>query len=196
MNVVEIQKKLKKELRPRRYEHTLNVVDSALKLAEIYPCDPNKVKLAALLHDCAKNYSDAKLLETAERHYLNVDEITRREPQLLHGPVGAVVARTEYGIENKEILGAIKYHTTGRKNMSVLEKIIYLADFIEPGRSYPGVDKLRKMAFENLDDAMIQALTNTIRYISGIGGLIHERTVSARNYLILEKMDREKNEKE
>lgn len=132
------------------------------------------------------------VLETAERHYLNVDEITRREPQLLHGPVGAVVARTEYGIENKEILGAIKYHTTGRKNMSVLEKIIYLADFIEPGRSYPGVDKLRKMAFENLDDAMIQALTNTIRYISGIGGLIHERTVSARNYLILEKMDREK----
>lgn len=80
MNVAEIQKKLKKELRPRRYEHTLNVVDSALKLAEIYPCDPNKVKLAALLHDCAKNYSDAKLLETAERHYLNVDEIPGESP--------------------------------------------------------------------------------------------------------------------
>lgn len=149
MNIAEIQKKLKKELKPKRYEHTLNVVESALKLAEIYPCDKDKVRYAALLHDCAKNYSDAQLLETAEKYYLNVDEVTRREPQLLHGPVGALVARTEYGIEDKEILGAIKYHTTGRKNMNVLEKIIYLADFIEPGRSYPGVDKLRKMAFED-----------------------------------------------
>lgn len=195
MKYAEIQKKLKKELKPNRFEHTLNVVASALKLADIYPCDSDKVRYAALLHDCAKNYSDTQLLETAEKYYLKVDEITKREPQLLHGPVGAVVARMEYGIEDKEILGAIKYHTTGRKNMSVLEKIIYLADFIEPGRNYPGVDQLRIMAFEDLDEAMIQAFTNTVRYISSIGGLIHERTVSARNYLILEKMDREKNKR-
>lgn len=189
MNDKEIEEKLKKTLKPKRFEHTLNVVDAALELSLRYPCNRDKVRYAALLHDCAKNYSDNALLDTANRYYLKVDDITKREPQLLHGPVGAVVARQEYGIEDKEILNAIKFHTTGRKNMTVLEKIIYLADFIEPGRSYPGVDKLRALSVENLDDAMIQALTNTIRYITSIQGLIHERTVSARNYLILEKMD-------
>ncbi|MEG0075552.1 MAG: bis(5'-nucleosyl)-tetraphosphatase (symmetrical) YqeK [Eubacterium sp.] len=189
MKYNEIEKKLKKTLKPKRYTHTLNVIKSALELSEKYPCNCEKVRYAALLHDCAKNYSDQALIETANQYYLKVDEVTKREPQLLHGPVGAVVARQEYGIEDKEILSAIKYHTTGRENMTVLEKIIYLADFIEPGRKYPGVDALREIAFEDLDDAMIQALTNTIRYITNIKGLIHERTVSARNYLILEKMD-------
>lgn len=192
MTYHEIEKKLKKELKPNRYSHTLAVVDSALKLAKTYHCDTEKVRYAALLHDCAKNYSDTQLLQVAEQYHLDLDEVTKREPQLLHGPVGAEVAKAQYGITDAEILNAIHYHTTGREDMTLIEKIIYLADFIEPGRDYPGVDKLRKMAFENLDDAMIQALTNTVRYISGIGGLIHVRTVSARNDLILKRMDLKK----
>lgn len=189
MNYHEIEKKLKKELRPDRYSHTLAVVDSALKLGEMYKCDAEKVRYAALLHDCAKNYNDTQLLEVADQYHLDLDPVTKREPQLLHGPIGAEVARAEYGITDQEVLDAIHYHTTGREHMTLLEKIIYLADFIEPGRDYPGVDKLRKMAFENLDDALIQALTNTLRYISGLGGLIHVQTVSARNDLIMKKMD-------
>lgn len=189
MDYEEIKRCLQKALKPKRYTHTLGVVNCAVKMAKQYGCDIEKVRYAALLHDCAKNFSDTQLLETAKQHKLDLDAVTMREPQLLHGPVGAVVARTEYGIDDEEILNAIAYHTTGRQEMSAIEKIIYLADFIEPSRSYPGVDQLRIMAFDNLDEAMIQALTNTIRYITKIGGLIHERTVHTRNALILEKMD-------
>lgn len=190
MDYASINKKLKKALKPKRYHHTLGVVECALEMAKKYNCNLEKVRYAAILHDCAKNYSDAKLLEVAKRSGLELDAVTIREPQLLHGPVGAVVAKEEYGVDDADILAAIAYHTTGRVNMTKLEKIIYLADFIEPSRDYPGVDTLRQMAFENLDDAMIQALTNTIRYITKIGGLIHERTVTTRNAMILKKWDR------
>ncbi len=122
-----------------------------------------------------------------------VDDITRSEPQLLHGPVGAVVAREEYHIDDENILNAISYHTTGREGMNTLEKIIYLADFIEEGRSYPGVDALRKCAKIDLDTAMVMAFSNTIRYIAGIGGLIHPRTVIARNFLVLQEMNNNSN---
>ena len=196
MTIDEMKAQLQKNLKPKRYEHTLNVVDSAIKLCDRYPCDRDQAYLAALLHDCAKNYAPEKLLAAAQKYGLDVDEITRREPQLLHGPVGAAVAREEYGVEDEAVLSAIRYHTTGRAGMTRLEKIIYLADFIEPGRDYPGVDKLRELAFEDLDQAMIQALTNTIRYITNIRGLIHQETVIARNDLILKEMDARKENNE
>ncbi len=196
MNSDEMKARLKKNLKPKRYEHTLNVVNSAIALCERYPCDKNQAYYAALLHDCAKNYSPEALLQAADRFGLDVDEVTRREPQLLHGPVGAAVAKEEYGIEDEAILDAIRYHTTGRAGMTRLEKIIYLADFIEPGRDYPGVDDLRELAFEDLDKAMIQAFTNTIRYITNIRGLIHQDTIIARNDLVLKEKNAEAQDKE
>ncbi|MEG1432924.1 bis(5'-nucleosyl)-tetraphosphatase (symmetrical) YqeK [Eubacterium sp.] len=191
MTEQQMRKKLKGELKPKRYEHTLNVVKSAELLAARYPCDLDQARLAALLHDCAKNYSGEKLLSVAASAHMEVDAITRMEPQLLHGPVGAVVAQRDYGITETAVLSAIHYHTTGRVGMSTLEKIIYLADFIEEDRNYPGVEKLRVCAMEDLDRAMILAFSNTIRYIASIGGLIHPSTVDARNSLVLEQMQEE-----
>ena len=185
MTEKQMKKKLKGELKPKRYQHTLNVVKSAEHLATRYSCDLEQARLGALLHDCAKNYSGEKLLSVAASAHLDIDDITRIEPQLLHGPVGAVVAREAYGITEDAILDAIHYHTTGRVGMLTLEKIIYLADFIEEDRNYPGVEQLRACAMEDLVRAMILAFSNTIRYIASIGGLIHPSTVDARNSLIL-----------
>jgi len=183
----QIQKKLKKNLKPKRYRHTLGVVESAAKLAEYYGENIEKARYAALLHDCAKNFSDKDLIRVAKEANLELDPIIMEEPQLLHGPVGAVIAKQEYGIKDHEVLNAIAYHTTGRPYMSNLEKIIYLADFVEPGRDYPSVDALREHAYKGLNGAMIFALTNTIRYIASINGYIHGRTVDARNYFIMEE---------
>lgn len=194
MNKHTIALTLKKALTKNRYEHTLNVVKVAESLALRYHANVDKASHAALLHDCAKNFSDAQLIEYAEAQGLKIDPVTRLEPQLLHGPVGVLVAKSTYGVTDKQILNAIQNHTTGRKNMSKLEKIIYLADFIESGRTYPGVDELRIAAFEDLDKAVILALTNTIRHVALINGLIHTRTIDARNDLIIKEL--KKNRKE
>lgn len=191
-----IDLKLKETLTKDRYQHTMDVVKVAESLALRYECNINKASLAALLHDCAKNFSDDELLSYAKANAVKTDPVTLLEPQLLHGPVGAVVAKKKYGVTDKGILNAIRYHTTGRKNMSKLEKIIYLADFIETGRNYPGVDQLRILAFEDLDKATILALTNTIRYVSLINSLIHKRTIVARNDLIIKEMKKIKKESE
>lgn len=180
-----IQFRLKYILKSSRYEHTLNVVQCADDLAVRYHCDVKKARMAALLHDCAKNYSDAELIELAKTEKITVDAITATNPQLLHGPVGAVIAMKEYGIEDEDILNAIKYHTTGRIGMSDLEKIIYLADYVEPGRQFPGVEDLRQSVNESLDQAMIEALTHTIRYIASKGGLLHGLTIDTRNHYLL-----------
>jgi len=188
MNKHAIDLELKKALTKDRYEHTMNVVKITESLALRYHADVDKASLAALLHDCAKNFSCEELLAYAKANNVKIDPVTRLEPQLLHGPVGAVVAEKTYGVTDKKVLNAIHYHTTGREHMSKLEKIIYLADFIEPSRTYPGVDQLRSIAFEDLDKAMIMALTNTIRYVSSINSLIHKRTITARNDLIIKEL--------
>ncbi|MGL4606459.1 MAG: bis(5'-nucleosyl)-tetraphosphatase (symmetrical) YqeK [Eubacteriaceae bacterium] len=190
MNNDSIKKDLKTDLTSKRYLHTINVVKTAKKLAARYHSDHDKVVKAALLHDCAKNFSCDELIFYADKSHLKIDKITLLEPQLLHGPVGAYIAEKKYGILDKEVLNAICYHTTGRAKMSKIEKIIYLADFIEEGRSYPGVEKLRGIAFENLNDAVLLALSNTIRYITSIDGLIHPRTIIARNDLIIKTRKR------
>lgn len=183
-----LQNRLKQTLKPRRFIHTLGVIESAEQMARHFNIDNEKARVAALLHDCAKNYTNEKMLDIARAAKLPLDEITLAEPQLLHGPVGAVVARQIYGIKDEAILSAIAYHTTGRENMQPLEKIIYLADFIEPGRHYPGVESLREACKEDdLDEACLMAFSNTINYINAIGRLIHPRTINARNALILKK---------
>lgn len=184
----QLKEQLHDHLKPKRYQHTLGVILSADELAMRFGADREKTALAALLHDCAKNYSDKDLLKIAKNSELELDEVTLREPQLLHGPVGAVVAEKEYGVHDREILDAITYHTTGRVNMTLMDKIIYLADFIEPNRDYPHVNDLRKSCKkDSIDDACILAFSNTIRYIVSIDGLIHSRTIDARNYLIIQK---------
>lgn len=183
----QIKKYLKENLKPKRYEHVLGVRESAIKLAEIYNGDIEKAKIAALVHDCAKNMNDQQLIKISKEHNLNINEICKQSPQLLHGPVGAIIAKETMGIEDKDILNAVAYHTTGRKNMSLLEMIIYIADYIEPNRTFPGIDSLRRLAYEDLELALLKSFDNTIKFVIDRGELLHLDTIESRNYILIEK---------
>lgn len=178
---------LQKELKPSRYEHSVGVMESSVQLAKLYGCDVEKARIAGLLHDCAKCLSDKEILKKAKQYNLEFDFITSRQLELAHGPLGAVIAEKEYGITDHDILKAIQYHTTGKPDMSLIEKIIYLADYIEPNRNYPGVEALRSKALQNLDDAIFQAMNNTIQYVVSLNGLLHPLTIEARNDLIIKR---------
>ena len=180
-----MEKKLKEMLTPHRFEHSLGVQDMAVRLAERYGGDRQKAALAGLVHDCAKDLTMEQMEERLQRYALKLDEVSLREPALIHGPLGACVAQDLFQIDDQEILGAICYHTTGRENMTLLEKIIYLADFIEPCRDYPGVERLRQIAWESLDRALLLSFDNTIAYVISLKSLLHPNTILARNYLLM-----------
>ncbi|KAB3533117.1 bis(5'-nucleosyl)-tetraphosphatase (symmetrical) YqeK [Alkaliphilus serpentinus] len=189
--IVEVLNNIKNHMSEKRYLHTLGVVDAAVYLADKYGENIEEAKLAALLHDYAKDFTEEELKNYIHRNGIDVDEILIVAYQLLHGRVGAHIAKNRFHINNQDILNAIDNHTTGSRNMSNLEKIIYLADFIEVGRDYPGVDDLRIVAEESLDKAVLQALNNTIKYVLSIDKLLHPNTIYARNELM---MKREKGE--
>ncbi|WP_326511544.1 bis(5'-nucleosyl)-tetraphosphatase (symmetrical) YqeK [Clostridium intestinale] len=181
----EILQYLRENLKESRYEHTLGVVKTAKALAKINGVEEEKAELAALIHDSAKNMHINSMKKMLEENFEQIDDIEEKTPQLLHGKVAAIIGRNIMGIEDEEVLSAAAYHTTGKKNMTLLEKIIYIADYIEPNRVYPGVEELRKLTFEDLDKGVIVGLNNTINYILKQGGLIHPNTIEARNYLII-----------
>lgn len=185
MNWTDIEADLKKILTTKRFKHTMNVVEVADRLAHAFGCDHDQARLAALLHDCAKNLSDEQQLDLAKNYHIKIDRVSQNDPQLLHGPVGSVLAGERYGIKDPAIQNAIDCHTTGCKNMNTLDKIIYLADYIEKDRSFPGVETIRQMAESDLDGATIMALTNSICHVAQTGALIHKRTIDARNDLII-----------
>lgn len=189
----EIELIIKEKLSISRYQHTKGVVKSAIKLASRYGVDLNKAKLAALLHDIGKPLAPEKLLNLAKKYKLEIDDIAKTETDLLHGPVGSNIAHEEFAVKDQEILQAISYHTTGRANMSKLEKIIYLADYIEEGRDFPGLERLRKVTRESLDQAVLLGLNNSIQHIIQSGKLIHPNTIEARNDLLYKLYYNEKN---
>lgn len=168
--IKEIRDAIEKELTGKRFEHTLGVAYTAALLAECNDYTSETALLAGLLHDCAKCYSDQKLINICKKDNVELTETELKNKALLHGKAGAVVAKRKYKIEDEDILNAIKYHTTGRPNMTVLEKIIYVADYIEPGRKQvPNLSSLRKLAFQNLDAALIQILENIVNYLKSDG---------------------------
>lgn len=183
-----IMEYLQNNLNKQRYEHSLRVRDTAVALAEHCKADTSKARLAGLAHDCAKNMKDEEIINIIEKYGYNIQGIYKRTPNLMHGLAGAVVARKIMGIEDEEVLNAISYHTTGRSNMSILEKIIYISDYIEPMRNFPGVDELRRLAFCNLDEALLLSFDNTIKYVIDRGQLLHLNTIEARNYILCDKM--------
>ncbi|SDK57464.1 bis(5'-nucleosyl)-tetraphosphatase (symmetrical) YqeK [Natronincola ferrireducens] len=183
--ITKIKDSLQNTINPKRYLHTMGVVDASIILAQKYDGDIFHATVAALLHDYAKDFSRQQLMDYINTHNLSVDPIMLEAYQLLHGKVAASIAEKKFHIDNIDILNAIKHHTTGRKNMSKLEKIIYLADFIEKGRNYPGVEELRKIAEEDLDKAVLRALNNTIVYVLSIEKLLHPNTLHARNEMLL-----------
>jgi len=175
---------LKNSISPKRYIHSINVSITAKNLAEFYHCDVSKAEIAGLVHDCARDIDRALQVKFLEEEGIVVDELTLSVKELLHGPAAVHICKSVFDIEDEDILTAVRYHTTGRENMSLLEKIIYLSDFIEPGRSFDGVEELRRLAYEDLDRALLLAFNSSIRYILSQNGLIQMNTILSRNYLL------------
>ena len=189
LTIEEITEKLKNMLKPKRFLHCLAVKDSCLQLAQIYGANKQKAGLAGLLHDCAKSLTDEQLLEQSERFGILVDDIQRAETSILHAPIGAELARKDFGIEDEEILSAIRSHTTGCENMGLLAKILYVADCIAEDRLFSGVDNLRRVACKNLNAAVIMGMDIAIKFVIERNKLIHPDTIRARNYMILKHSD-------
>ena len=187
-----IKQTLKTLLKEDRYIHTLATQREAVKLAKNYGADPEKASLAALLHDCAKNMEPEAMIDILNKQYIKLDDIERKNTALLHGKAGRVMAKFKFNITDEDILNAIEYHTTGKENMTLLQKIIFLADVIEETRTYEGVEEVREVAYENIDKAIVMSLNRTILSILKKGYLLHPNTVNARNYLIMEREEKMK----
>lgn len=176
--------KLKKTLSEKRYKHSLGVCDEAVKLAKRYGADTDKAYIAGLLHDCAKGYSNDEQISLCQKYGIELDDMTLACKPVIHAPLGAEIARSEYGIDDEEILEAIRCHTVAKENMSLLDKIIYIADMIEPMRDFPGVDKLREAAEEDIDKVFIMGLKHSIVFNAQKNKIIHPDTISAWNYML------------
>lgn len=169
---------LKKSLSEYRLRHTLSVAETAVWLANRFDVDPAQAHLAGMLHDCAKGMDAPTLLQLIKNGGISADELELSMPALLHAPAGAALARSQYHVSDQSVLAAIRWHTTGRRNMTALEKVVYLADMIEPGRAmYPGLEELRECAKENLDEAVYMAAAQSAAYVSGRGKKLHPRTM-------------------
>lgn len=176
--------KLKSVLSEKRYNHVLGVCDEAVKLADCYGADKDKAYTAGLLHDCAKEYSIDTQIKLCAEYGIKLDAVTLNCTAVIHAPLGAAVAEKLYGIEDKEILEAIRCHAVAKENMSLLDKIIYIADMIEPSRDFNGVDILRKTAYEDIDRAFIMGLKQSILFNTGKNNIIHPDTIVAWNYML------------
>lgn len=180
-----MQEKLQSALSVKRYIHTMGVAEEAGKLAEIYGTakDRQKARVAGLLHDCAKDYPEGMRLRFCKEYKVQVDEIMQKQTDLIHPFLGAEVAKREYQVLDEDILNAIRYHTTGRAGMTLLEKIIFIADYIEPNREkFGGLDEARRLAYLDLDQAMEYILENTIAYVKARGRLLHPLSLEALEY--------------
>ena len=148
--------------------------------------------IAGLLHDCARQYPNEQLAAEAERRGIRIGQVERAMPLLLHAYIGASLIREEYGIDDEEIARAVYRHTVGGSNMTVLDKIIYFADMIEPGRAYPEVEDLRRLSREaGLDEMVLEGLTQSIIFVAAKGHLLHPDTIAARNDILLKKISAE-----
>ena len=192
MNELKLMEKIKSELSEDRYLHSIGAMESAVDLAIKNGVDIKKARFAALLHDCAKELPVHDMLNKAHKYEVSIDEVSTWETVLIHGPLGAKIAEHEYCVKDQEILDAIECHTTGKKNMTKLDKIIYISDYIEPYRDFEGVSELRRMAVEDLDVAIRFALDFTITDLLRTGRPIHPRTLEARNYMIIELILKDK----
>ncbi|MDY3005471.1 bis(5'-nucleosyl)-tetraphosphatase (symmetrical) YqeK [Anaerococcus sp. AGMB00486] len=182
-NLDEYKDKLIDNIGIKRFNHCLRVRDFALKLNK--RLDNYKIETAAILHDCAK-YNEKYYLDKY-KNYCNFDKEILENKAVIHAFLGKIIAEKEYNINDEEILNAIKYHTTGRVNMTELEKIIFLADACEEKRNYQGVEEIRNLAFKDLDKAVLKTLDGNIKSLIDRGLIIFPLTILARNYLLKEK---------
>ena len=183
---VEIEKYIKSKLTPERYTHVLSVRELALDLAKKYGADLRKVNLAVLLHDCAKWMQTSEQYEAAAKHEIQLDEIERHNPSLVHAPVGAMLAVSHFDVDNPEILNAIRIHTTGSGKMTLIDKVLYVADFAEPKRNHAEAHSVRELAYQDLNKAVFEVSRYKIEHLLAKGVLIHPYTIDAYNSALQE----------
>ena len=164
--LLHIKKELSKKLKKERFEHTVGVMYTSASLAMRYGANIEKAMTAGLLHDCGKYCSAKEQLKLCEKYKITLTDLEHSMPALIHAKLGAYLAENEYGIKDREVLDAITYHTTGRPEMTMLEKILYIADYIEPMRYKASrLPEIRKLAFEDLDECMYEILKDTLEYL-------------------------------
>lgn len=182
----EILMKIKPRMPEKRYIHTIGVMETAIQLAKLFGEDPKRAETAAMIHDVAK-YADVEWMkQVIVREQLD-PELLHWNAEILHGPVGAVVARDEFGVTNEDILNAIRHHTTGRAGMTKLEKIVYVADMIEPNRKFDGVARLREIASRDLQEAMRACASHTLSFLIATGQPIYPLSIICYNDLMREE---------
>ena len=186
LSIEEMNLYLKENLVEKRYIHTLGVVKTAKELAEINGISEEKAEIAALAHDVAKNLSKEKMKEMMKENNITISELEENNSNLWHSIIAPIEAKAKLGIEDEEILDSIRWHTTGKENMSVLAKIIYIADMIEPNRNFNGIEDIRKVTFDNLDAGVYSGLTHNIEFLLTKNLLIDENTIKARNYFLFD----------
>lgn len=190
MDYIDIVKTLKTTLKESRYIHSLSVSDTAVELAQRFNVDEQQAKLAGILHDCAREIPTSSLIEVAQKRQIKIGLIEEHQPILLHARLGAIMAQEKYGIDDNDILDAIRLHTTGSADMTDLAKIIYLADMIEPHRQYESVNRLRDLIkTSDLDTIMLNAFNDSLAFILQRGLMIHPQTILARNTLIAKNIN-------
>lgn len=180
---VELIKTLEQELSYKRFIHTLSVAGSASSLAMCYGADLEKAETAGLLHDCAKCMDVRKMQKVCEKAGLTVSSFEADSGSLLHSKAGSVLAAEKYGITDPDMINAIRYHTTGRPGMSLLEKIIFVADYIEPGRfTAKNLPLIRRLAFSDIDEALMKILYDTLVYLNSTGLVVDPMTQKTYDY--------------
>ena len=186
MTIDEMRRELQRRLKKNRFAHSIGVANTAVKLAKRFGVDEDKAYIAGLLHDCAREFENDELPLQAEIRGIEIGEVERAMPLLLHAYIGAKMIHEIYGVDDAEIAQAIWRHTVGAADMTPLDKIIYFADMIEPNRNYPGVERLRALAeTAELDEILLTAFSDTIAFVIQKKSLIHPDTVAARNFLLL-----------
>ncbi|SDK57709.1 putative HD superfamily hydrolase of NAD metabolism [Sarcina sp. DSM 11001] len=180
---VELIKTLEQELSYKRFIHTLSVAGTASSLAMCYGADLEKAETAGLLHDCAKCMDVRKMQKVCEKAGLTVSSFEADSASLLHSKAGSVLAAEKYGITDPDMINAIRYHTTGRPGMSLLEKIIFVADYIEPGRfTAKNLPLIRRLAFSDIDEALMKILYDTLVYLNSTGLVVDPMTQKTYDY--------------
>lgn len=192
-DLAKLRREMEKTLEPKRYEHTLSVAYTAANLAAVHGVDVEKALVAGILHDCAKCLSHKKQMALCIKNDMQLSELeAEEESPLIHAKAGSILAKEEYGITDEDILNAICYHTTGRPQMSPLEKIVYIADYMEPGRKHvkrtdeeskkDRLTQVRKMAYRDLDEALCNILGDSLAYLQEKGGKMDPMTRKTYEY--------------
>ncbi|MBR1807702.1 MAG: bis(5'-nucleosyl)-tetraphosphatase (symmetrical) YqeK [Selenomonadaceae bacterium] len=188
MTIDQMRRELQRRLKRSRFAHSIGVANTAVALAKKFGVDETQAYVAGLLHDCAREFENDELPAQAESRGIEIGEVERALPLLLHAYIGAKMVAEVYGVNDAQIQQAIYRHTVGAANMTALDKIIYFADMIEPNRNYPGVENLRALVDKNsLDEILLTALGESIIFVVQKNSLVHPSTVAARNYLLLNR---------